>query len=89
MVFYQPRSNVYGTVDGPKYYDSPIPTCKLESLINTKFKYVLVIDNESGDEDDDAIDYNQNDDAVASKMPVHEQEQQNFNKTKNCLTFHF
>ena len=66
MVFHQIRSGVYQPVDGRNYYSSPIPNCKLEILA----KYVLVIDNECGDEDDDVIDYHH---AVESKMPVDEQ----------------
>ena len=33
-------------------------------------KYVLVIDGESGDEDDDVIDYHHDNDAFEGKMPV-------------------
>ena len=36
-------------------------------------KCVLAVDNESGDEDDDVIDYNHSDDTVTSKMSVDEQ----------------
>ena len=32
----------------------------------SKSKYVLVLDDESGDDDNDVIDYNHNDDAVTS-----------------------
>ena len=36
-------------------------------------KYVLVIDDKSGNEVDDGIDYNHNDGAFALKIPVDEQ----------------
>jgi len=47
-------------------------------------KYVLLIDNESGHEDDDVIDYH-HDDAMESKTPVDEQRKQHFHNIKNCL----
>ena len=51
-------------------------------LTNSNFdKYVLVISDESGDEDDNVIDY-YHDDAVESTMPVDEQGQQHFNRIK-------
>ena len=45
-------------------------------------KYVLVIDDESGDEVGDAIDCNHNNDASASKMPFDEQQHQISSKIK-------
>ena len=42
VAFYQPWSKAYGAVDGPKYYDLPIPNCKLEMLMDAGMKMTML-----------------------------------------------